>query len=145
MRIKKHFGLFTVIFDMLSDDYIIHFEKELEDIFLSIENATLIDRRIPYDDLIKIQQKNPKHILIPSTVKLFDDIRLLIKLVNNFLIATNQNEKFMIETLIFHGEDEIIAYGSEIYPYPTTQITFSPTARLSWSNPQLINKIIDVG
>jgi len=145
MKIKKYYGSYTVIFDLLNDETEIMFEKELDDIFFSFEESTIINKTLPYNDLIKLQQTNPKHILINNEVKPLDHIRLLLKFINNFLYITQQTKSFIVDSLILHGEKEIIAYGSEIYQYPIENITFSPTARLKWSNPQLINKIIDKG
>jgi len=145
MRVKKYYSSFTIILDILLDDNKIEFEKELEEIFNSFDEITLLDRNIPHNDIIKLQQKNPKHVLLTTEIKPFDNIRLLLKFVHNFLIITNQSRKFSVETLMLQGEEEIIAYGTEIYQYPIQGITFSPIARAKWSNPQLINKIIDKG
>lgn len=145
MKIKKYYGSYTVIFDLLNDETEIMFEKELDDIFFSFEESTIINKTLPYNDLIKLQQSNPKHILVENEVRPLDHIRLLLKFLNNFLCITQQTKNFVVDSLILQGEKEIIAYGSEIYQYSIKNITFSPTARLKWSNPQLINKIIDKG
>ena len=115
MRIKKYYGAYTITFDLLTDEINLMFEKELDDIFFSFEETTILNKSLPHNELIKLQQANPKHILIVGEVKPLDHIRLLLKFVNNFLIITNQTTKFTVDTLNLHGENEIIAFLVEGY------------------------------
>lgn len=143
MRIKKCYGAYVIIFEILSDTSEILLESELEQICFSFEDSTLLDKRLPYNDLIKLQQKFNKHILIAENIKPFDELRILLKFLTNFLVITKQFNNFFIESITFRGEDEIIAYGTEIFQGDISSISFSPTARMGWTNPQLLDKIIN--
>jgi len=145
MRIKKYFGQFTIVLEILSDYKELEFEDVLSDICRSFDESKLLNKTIIHNELVKQQQKYPKHILIPFEVEYIDNLRILLKLINNFLTTTNQSKYFMMDMPYVQGDEEIIAYGNEIYLNPIDEITFSPIARSFWSNPQLINTIIHKG
>lgn len=143
MRIKKYYGAYIIIFDIISDTPEILFEPELEQLCFSFEDSKILDKRLPHNELIRLQQKYTKHILLATDIKPFDELRLLLKFLTNFLIITNQAQNFFIESITYRTDYEIIAYGTEIFYGDISSISFSPTARMGWSNPQLIEKIIN--
>jgi len=144
MRIKKYYNNVIVIFETINDNIIIKHESVIFDIVSTFEETALLNKNIEFDKLIKLQQKNPRHILIPYNTKPLDNIRIMLKMLNNFLRVTNQSYDFIIESIIVQNDIEILAYGHEIYLNSIKDITFSPLARSKWSNPQLIAKICNV-
>jgi len=144
MRIRKYYNEFELVLELLDNETEIVFEQTIMDILQAFDNTTLLNSNIEFNDLIKLQQSNPRHILIPYEIKPFDNMKIILKLLNNFFKVTNQSHLFMIESLTKRDEIELIAYGSEIYLEPINKMSFSPSTRMKWVDPQLINKIISI-
>ena len=144
MIIKKNYNNIYLEFYILENTYIIDYEPILKDICVTFDNTTLLNKQEDFNSPIKKQQKTNKYILI-NDPQVFDNIRVLIKMINNFLIRTKQSTKFSLETLILQSDELIQAHGSEMYLKDIKDITFSPTARSHWSNPHLMNEIINLG
>ncbi len=145
MKLKKIYNDNVVIyFEILNSVLVLENEKILEDIIISLSNFVFINRNKPFNELIKIQQKYPKHILIDFDSSSFDELKFIIKSIYNFLIETNQLKNFIIDSMEIPIENScIIVYATEIMQNKiTNNITFSPTIRSYWSNPLLIECIL---
>lgn len=144
MILKKVYRNIHLDINIMGSSTTIENETVLEDICMTFSEAIILNKLEEFNTLINKQQQNNRHILIDNP-KPFDAIRLLIKLINNFLIVTKQSLNFTFEALTYLGDDEIYAHSSEMYLGNISNITFSPLTRSHWTNPQLINQIINLG
>lgn len=145
MQVKKHFRSIKAVFNLHNDKTTIDKFEVLEDIFVSLENSIIVDKNIKPEKLMEINQSGLKPLMINGDFKPLDNIRILLKLVSNFFIYTNQVQDFTLEYIEFiDNDEEIIAYGSEIYHGDLTKITFTPTIRSKWRNPQIFNNLIEM-
>ena len=144
MTIKKVFRNVELIINLLGDTTTVKDENIMEDICMSFFNVVCLDKNEEFNSLIKKQQQNSNHILMPNP-KPFDEIRILLKMLNNFLLLTEQFTNFSIESIIVIEDDEIYAHGTEMYLGDISEITFSPSTRAHWTNPQLIQTILLLG
>ena len=152
MILKKTIENTILYFEIKGSTLVLEQEKILIDIVKSLNDFKFINKKQPFNDLIKEQQKHQKFILVDFNFKPFDELKFLCKAVFNFLIETEQTKKFMIDVIeIKIGNDAIVVYGTEqffIYDehgYKINsfkEITFSPTIRTQWSDPTLIEKIL---
>lgn len=144
MTIKKVYRNIELTINLLGNTSMMTEENVIEDICLSFNEVVCLDKHEEFNSLMQKQQKNNRHILM-STPKPFDKIRLLLKMLNNYLISTNQFTLFSIESITIFEEDEITAHGSEIYLGDISEITFSPSTRSHWTKPQLMQIILLLG
>ena len=145
MQLKKIIGSFTITFNIHGfNEKIEHFDT-LKSIFLSFENTLIVHRTIKVEELMKINQSGKSTIITDSNIHIYDEIRILVKLVSNFFIFTNQAQHFTLEVIEKEIDDGvIIVYGTEVYNGNLKEITFSPSIRAKWKNPQLINNLIEM-
>jgi len=145
MTIKKVYRNVELVINLLGDTTTLKDETVLNDICISFNNVVCLDKNEEFNSLIKKQQKNSAHILMPDP-KPFDELRILLKMLNNFMLLTEQFTQFSIEAItIIREEDEISALGAEMYLGSISEITFSPSARSHWTNPQLMQTILLLG
>jgi len=144
MTIKKVFRNVELIINLIGETTLVKNENIMEDICMSFNGVVCLNKNEEFNSLIKKQQQNNNHILMPNP-KAFDEIRILLKMLNNFLLLTEQFTNFSIESIIILGEDEIYAHGTEMYLGKISEITFSPSARAHWTNPQLMQTILALG
>jgi hypothetical protein len=147
MKLKKRFNDITVCFEILDTEFSIKKEYVLKDILYSLENIKFINRDKPFNELIKIQQRYPDHILVDFEPEQTDAFKYLVKIVYNFLIVTDQVKHFMVENIHIHLDNtEVILYSSELLRKNVyNNVTFSPSIRSCWNNePNLIEKILNV-
>lgn len=145
MQIKKHFNSITAVFNTNNDKLEMNNQNILEDIFLSLENVIVVEKNIRPEKLMELNQSGMKPLIINGETRQLDSIRILLKLVSNFFIHTNQVQDFTLEYIETNINDTtIIAYGSEVYQDDLRQITFSPTIRSKWRNPQMFNTLIEM-
>lgn len=143
MLLKKQYRSTIINFSIQGNSLSINDETVLESIITSLDGFKFINKNQSFNDLVKIQQKYPKHILIDKDTKPFDELKFIIKVVYNFLAETNQLKNFMLENIemIIDG-NEITIFNTEIFRDKIELTTFSPTIRGSWNNPLLIEKIL---
>jgi len=145
MQIKKYIKSFTIVFNMNGSKSKIDKFNILEDLFLSFEDVTVVNKNIKPEKLMEINQSGKKTLMIDSIIQPFDEIKILLKLVTNFFIYTKQIQDFSLEFIEKELDEEtLIVYGSEIYLDELNKITFSPTMRTKWRNPQIINNLIEM-
>ncbi len=144
MIIKKVYRNIHIDVNILKDTLTIQEENVIEDICMTFEDIKVLDKLEKFDSLIKQQQKYNKHLLI-NNPKPFDNLRILLKMLNNFLIVTKQSLNFSIEAITYLGDDELYVHGSEMYLGNISNITFSPSSRSHWTKPQIVNTIIQLG
>lgn len=145
MQIKKNIGSFTIIINMNGYETNIQHYDILLDIFGSFENAIILNNNIKADVLMQLNQSGNSTILTTEEPKKFDELRILLKLISNFFIYTNQVQFFNIEYIEKQmNDDSIIAFGSEIYNGDLKKLIFSPSLRAKWKNPQFINNLINL-
>jgi len=145
VKLKKKYNNITLFFEIRNDRLILEFEDILTNILESLNDFKFINKEKPFNDLIKEQQKHPKHILVNFNLCVFDELRFIIKVVYNFLIETKQIKYFMIEEMHVKNDDyDIIIYSDECLRKSfESDTSFSPSIRASWSNkPKLIEKIL---
>lgn len=152
MIIKKTIGNTKLYFEIKGSTLVLEKEKILTDIINSLNGFKFINKNKPFNELIKEQQKHQKFILVNFDSKPFDEFKLLCKVVFNFLTETDQTNNFMIDIIeIKNGDDDIVIYGTDqFFAYDehgykvkfTNGISFSPTIRMHWSEPKLIEKIL---
>ena len=144
MKLKKQFNEITLYFEILNFDNELQQESVLEDLIVSLTDIKLIYRTQPFDDLIKVQQQYPKHILTTFEPKPFDEVKLLISSIYNFLVETNQYRNFMIDNVeLNYKNNAIVAYGTEgLLVGLDDKTTFSPLVRSCWRNPLLVEQIL---
>ena len=143
MTVKKVYRNIEIIFNILGETTTINEETVLLDICLSFNNIVCLDKNKPFNELVKLQQQNSHHLLV-NNPKPFDEIRILIKMINNFLLITGQFTNLSIESISIILEDEIYAHSSEIFLGDMASITFSPSSRSHWTKPQLMNAILEL-
>ena len=146
MQIKKKLAEFTVVFNLNRYNDTIDMFEILESIIMSFQNTILLDKNIKPEKLMELNQSGKRTLLTDSEVKPYDTIRILTKLISNFFIYTNQVQDFTLEHIEVELDEEtsIIIYGSEIYQGDLRKITFTPTIRSKWRNPQVINNLIEM-
>lgn len=145
MQIKKNIRSFTIIFNLNGSRNKIEKYDVLEDLFLSFEDVIIVNKNIKPQELMKINQSGKKTLMIDGDIQPFDEIKILLKLVNNFFIHTNQIQYFSLEFIEKELDEEtLIVYGSEIYLGDLNKINFTPTIRSRWRNPQIINNLIEM-
>lgn len=143
MILKKYLYAYSLSFNIMNDKLEIEYAEILDDIINTFDDLSIFNRQLEFNKLVKLQQSNNKHALLDfDKITTIDHFKILIKFINNFLIVTKQHENFSLESITWHGENELFAYGSEIFMYSIESITFSPTARTHWKNPGLIDQII---
>jgi hypothetical protein len=144
MTIKKVFKNIEIVINILGKTTEINDETIMEDICISFSDVICLNKNEEFNSLIKKQQQTTKYILVPNP-KAFDELRILLKMLNNFLLVTKQFTNFSIETITIIGEKEITAHGSEMYLGSISDISFSPTSRSHWTSPQTMYNIIALG
>jgi hypothetical protein len=145
MQLKKFIRSFTVIFNVHGFRHNIEKYEILEDLFLSFENSIIIKKNIKPEKLMEINQSGKSTIMVDSDTQAYDELRILVKLVSNFFIYTNQVQDFTLESVEKEIDDgTITTFGSEIYKDDLRELTFSPTIRSKWRNPQIINDLIQM-
>jgi len=145
MQVKKYIRSFTVIFNIHGFNTNIKYYEVLEDLFLSFENSILINKNIKPEKLMEINQSGKNSIMVDSDPKAYDEIRILVKLISNFFIHTNQVQDFTLESIEKEIDGgSIIANGMEIYNGDLRDLTFAPTIRSKWKNPQIVNNLIQM-
>lgn len=144
MKLKKQFENIIIYFDIHGNSLSLEKENVLVDIINSLDDFKFINRDQTFDNLIKIQQKYPKHILVNYEPKQFDELKFKIKSIYNFLSVTNQIKNFMLDSIETTIDDEtIIIYSTEILREDiSSNTTFSPLIRSQWTNPDLVEKIL---
>ena len=145
MKLKKTYNNIKLYFDLRHNKIAIEKENILKNMIESLDCFKFIDKNKPFNDLIKEQQKHPKHILVDFVPKPLDEFKFIIKAVYNFLIETNQEHILMIDEMhVDIDDDELIIYSTEcIRTNLNTNTTISPSIRACWVyNPKLIEHII---
>ena len=116
----------------------------IEDICFSFDDSIIIDSSLPFEKLVIEQQKYTKYILSPSINSLVR-IQLILRLIDNFLIVTKQHLSFNVERINMIIDDvELSAYGSEMFNGDISSLSFSPSIRTKWTDPQLFQEIITI-
>lgn len=145
MILKINCDKTVLLFQIINKKLELDHKNDLEEIITLFEDITLIDSNLPFDESVKLRAKNQKHILINHQVKTLDEYRLLVTLINNFLIASNQHTEFILESIeIPINENSIIIHGTEVLYCDLSELSLSPILRSKISNPQFFNKIISI-
>ncbi len=143
MKLKKNYNTITINFEILKDSFIIANEDILHNLVTSFEYSVLLNKKTNFNDLLKLQQKNPKFILIDNDALTYlDNYRLIIKLINSFLSITKQTHTFILDSVEFNHNNHLTVSGMEYYQGSLKNATFSPMIRSEWINSRVIEEII---
>lgn len=143
MQIKIVYEFGELTFDVINDT--IHLEETdtLLSLITSLNGFVFLNKNKPFNELVKLQQKHQKYILVDGDTFPLDNYRYISKIIYNFLVLTNQTDKFILDNITFKHNDTILKlFGIESLVTKFESITVSPTIRADWSNPILIEKII---
>lgn len=145
MQLRKKYGSLTVLLNIHGFETEIKHHETLDDLFNSFENSTIINKNIKPEKLMEINMSGTKTIMSDDIPNPYDELRILIKLVSNFFIFTNQVQDFTLESIEKEVEENTyIFFGSEVYQKDLRNITFTPTLRSKWRNPQIIQNLIEM-
>jgi len=145
MQIIKKIGNIKAFINIHKNELQIELEDILNDIFISMENTIIVDKKIKPEKLMEINQSGKKPILADNPKNL-DEIKILLKLISNFFIYTQQTTFFTLESIeLEYKNNTIIAFGSEIYQGDLNDLTFSPLIRAKWKNQKIMNALIQLG
>lgn len=142
MQIKKEFDEMIIFFNVLGNTVDIEKIDILENSLLSAFQVKLIKRDKPFNEMIKLQQKYSKHIIVDYEIGQFDDFRLLVRIVKNFLRETSQVKFFSLDRIELKNENGLIMFEPDLLRIPIGEkATISPVIRSCWLDPNLIEKI----
>lgn len=146
MKIKKHYGVITISFEVQGKYAPLTDGNILSDIASCLTSIKLINKNKPFDDLIKLQQKNPKHILVDFDPDPLDELRFFVNTIQNFLTETNQSQFIFSCLTVAADTGELVFYPTDWLDQKTSNnITFSPFIRCDWkNNPTLTEKILNL-
>lgn len=144
MHLKKRYKNCIITFDIIGDSIELNQSDILESTIESLLDFKFINKIIPFNELVKIQQKYKKYIMVDYDSNPLDEFKLLSNVVYNFLILTEQNKNFFPESIeLIMGADRLIIYPTEkLQIQQFGNLTFSPSIRCEWIDPLLIERII---
>ncbi len=146
MKLKKTYNGCVIIFDIIGTTTTLTSSDILGSLIESLMNIKFINRTMEFNDLIKIQQKYKKYILVDYDTQPLDELKLLSTVIYNFLIITKQHNILFPEEIHLTNDDsnsEIIIFSTEkLNISQLGNFTVSPTIRAEWIDPIMIENII---
>ena len=143
MQLKKKYKTTTLFFEVIGRKMTLEKEDIIEDIIDSLNGFKFINKNLPFNELIKLQQKNPAFILVNFESEIFDEMKFFINVIYNFLVETKQSNHFMIDHVELMVDNNCyIIFATECLQKPiSSDMAFSPIIRSCWRNSVLIDNI----